>query len=55
MVSECGERFSPENDADGFPKFMLWEDVLDPNRGFIKDDAVIIQVTLCCSGVYSLN
>jgi len=35
--------YSKENDW-GFSIYMAWNDVLDPDRGFIKDDSVIFEV-----------
>ncbi|KAK9885250.1 hypothetical protein WA026_010749 [Henosepilachna vigintioctopunctata] len=35
--------FSKENDW-GFSHFMSWNDVLDPEKGFIKDDSIILEV-----------
>jgi len=35
--------YSKENDW-GFSHFMNWADVLDPEKGFIKDDTVIFEV-----------
>jgi ubiquitin carboxyl-terminal hydrolase 7 len=35
--------YSKENDW-GFAHYMNWSDVVDPEKGFIKDDTVIFQV-----------
>ncbi|XP_023345461.1 ubiquitin carboxyl-terminal hydrolase 7 isoform X1 [Eurytemora carolleeae] len=35
--------YSKENDW-GFSHYMSWNDVLDPEKGFIKDDTVIFEV-----------
>lgn len=35
--------FSKENDW-GFSHFVPWNDALDPNKGFIKDDSIILEV-----------
>jgi len=35
--------YSKENDW-GFSHFMTWQDVLDPDRGFIKDDSITLEV-----------
>ncbi|KAM0733549.1 Ubiquitin carboxyl-terminal hydrolase 7 [Formica fusca] len=36
--------FYTEEDDWGFQDFMTWEDVLDPERGFIKDDSITLEV-----------
>lgn len=35
--------YTKENDW-GFSHFMTWEDILDPEKGFIKDDSIILEV-----------
>jgi len=35
--------YSKENDW-GFSHFMTWQDVLDPDKGFIKDDSITLEV-----------
>jgi len=35
--------YSKENDW-GFSHYMSWADVLDPDKGYIKDDAVVFEV-----------
>lgn len=35
--------FAKENDW-GFSHFVAWNDALDPNKGFIKDDTIILEV-----------
>lgn len=35
--------FSKENDW-GFSHFMLWTDVLDPEKGYVKDDSITLEV-----------
>ncbi len=37
--------YTKENDW-GFSHFMTWEDILDPEKGFIKDDSIILEVCL---------
>lgn len=37
--------YSKENDW-GFSHFMGWNEVMDPERGFIKDDTIILRVRL---------
>lgn len=37
--------YTKENDW-GFSHFMLWQDVLDPDKGFIKDDAITLEVRI---------
>lgn len=36
--------YSKENDW-GFSHFMTWQDVLDPEKGFIKDDSITLEVS----------
>lgn len=35
--------YSKENDW-GFSNFTTWQDLLDPAKGYIKDDTVILEV-----------
>ena len=35
--------YSKENDW-GFSHFMAWNEVLDPEKGYIKDDSIILEV-----------
>lgn len=42
--------YSKENDW-GFSHFMTWQDVLDPDKGFIKDDSITLEV---CDLMYIL-
>lgn len=35
--------YNKENDW-GFSHFMLWSDVLDPDKGYIKDDKITLEV-----------
>ncbi|XP_065341533.1 ubiquitin carboxyl-terminal hydrolase 7 isoform X2 [Cloeon dipterum] len=35
--------YSKENDW-GFSHFMTWNDVLDPEKGYIKDDSIVLEV-----------
>lgn len=36
--------YSKENDW-GFSHFMSWNDVLDPEKGYIKDDSIVLEVS----------
>lgn len=36
-----------ENDW-GFSHFTSWNDVIDPEKGYIKDDTIILQVSVFC-------
>ena len=43
-ISEIQHLFySKENDW-GFSHFLSWNDVLDPEKGYIKDDAITLEV-----------
>lgn len=46
--------YSKENDW-GFSHFMTWQDVLDPDRGFIKDDSITLEVCSISLLTYVLN
>ena len=35
--------YSKENDW-GFSNFMAWQEMLDPSKGYIKDDSIILEV-----------
>lgn len=37
--------YSKENDW-GFSHFMAWNEVLDPEKGYIKDDSIILEVSI---------
>ena len=37
--------YNKENDW-GFSHFMLWQEVLDPDKGYVKDDAITLEVCL---------
>lgn len=50
ILSEIQHLFySKENDW-GFSHFMTWQDVLDPEKGFIKDDSITLEV--CVSFIF---
>lgn len=36
-------KFNFNSNNWGFPSFMEWSEILDPNRGFIKNDRVIVE------------
>ena len=38
--------FSPKEPIYRFPDFLCWSDILNPENGWIKDDFIIIEVTL---------
>ncbi|XP_076333936.1 ubiquitin carboxyl-terminal hydrolase 7-like isoform X2 [Tachypleus tridentatus] len=46
--------YSKENDW-GFSHFMAWNDVLEPERGFIKDDTVIFEVWVCADAPHGVS
>lgn len=45
--------YSKENDW-GFSHFMSWQDMLDPEKGFIKDDSITLEVSLRVFFMYKL-
>ncbi|GBM82029.1 Ubiquitin carboxyl-terminal hydrolase 7 [Araneus ventricosus] len=46
--------YSKENDW-GFSHFMTWSDVLDPEKGFIKDDTVILEVSVSADAPHGVS
>jgi ubiquitin carboxyl-terminal hydrolase 7 len=45
VVSDIKHLFySKENDW-GFSHFMSWNDVLDSEKGYIKDDSIVLEVS----------
>ncbi|XP_013784489.1 ubiquitin carboxyl-terminal hydrolase 7-like [Limulus polyphemus] len=46
--------YSKENDW-GFSHFMAWNDVLDPEKGFIKDDTIILEVWVCADAPHGVS
>lgn len=46
VVSDIKHLFySKENDW-GFSHFMSWNDVLDSEKGYIKDDSIVLEVSV---------
>ncbi|GIY89443.1 ubiquitin carboxyl-terminal hydrolase 7 [Caerostris extrusa] len=46
--------YSKENDW-GFSHFMTWNEVLDPDKGFIKDDTVILEVSVTADAPHGVS
>ncbi|XP_018373851.1 PREDICTED: ubiquitin carboxyl-terminal hydrolase 7 isoform X4 [Trachymyrmex cornetzi] len=46
--------YSKENDW-GFSHFMTWQDVLDPDRGFIKDDSITLEVHVVADAPHGVS
>ncbi|XP_030755284.1 ubiquitin carboxyl-terminal hydrolase 7 isoform X3 [Sitophilus oryzae] len=46
--------YSKENDW-GFSHFMVWNDVLDPEKGFIKDDAITLEVHVLADAPHGVS
>ncbi|XP_071636653.1 uncharacterized protein [Temnothorax longispinosus] len=45
--------FNNENNSWGCSDFMTWQDVLDPDKGFIKDDSITLEVHVVADSVLS--
>lgn len=45
---------SKENDW-GFSHFMAWNDVLDPEKGYIKDDAITLEVHVTAEAPHGVS
>lgn len=45
---------SKENDW-GFSHFMAWNDVSDPEKGFIKDDSIILEVHVTAEAPHGVS
>ncbi|XP_031434857.1 E3 ubiquitin/ISG15 ligase TRIM25-like [Clupea harengus] len=43
---EINHRFCAEHPNQGYPNFMPWKDLMDPEKGFVKDDKVSFMVTV---------
>ncbi|XP_063897034.1 ubiquitin carboxyl-terminal hydrolase 7 isoform X4 [Helicoverpa armigera] len=46
--------YSKENDW-GFSHFMAWNDVLDPEKGYIKDDAITLEVHVTAEAPHGVS
>ncbi|KAL3236907.1 hypothetical protein MRX96_022160 [Rhipicephalus microplus] len=46
--------YGKENDW-GFSHFMTWSDVLDPEKGFIVDDTIILEVWVCADAPHGVS
>ncbi|GFR16255.1 ubiquitin carboxyl-terminal hydrolase 7 [Trichonephila clavata] len=46
--------YSKENDW-GFSHFMTWSEVLDPEKGYIKDDTVILEVSVTADAPHGVS
>ncbi|XP_032457106.1 ubiquitin carboxyl-terminal hydrolase 7 isoform X1 [Nasonia vitripennis] len=46
--------YSKENDW-GFSHFMTWQDVLDPEKGYIKDDAITLEVHVVADAPHGVS
>ncbi|XP_018335217.1 ubiquitin carboxyl-terminal hydrolase 7 isoform X2 [Agrilus planipennis] len=46
--------YSKENDW-GFSHFMSWNDVLDPEKGFIKDDTITLEVYVIADAPHGVS
>ncbi|CAN8002794.1 unnamed protein product [Ixodes hexagonus] len=46
--------YSKENDW-GFSHFMTWNDVLDPDKGFIVDDTIILEVWVSADAPHGVS
>lgn len=46
--------YSKENDW-GFSHFMTWSEVLDPEKGYIKDDAIILEVHVTADAPHGVS
>lgn len=44
LFSEIQHLFYTKENDWGFSHFMLWQDVLDPDKGYIKDDSITLEV-----------
>ncbi|XP_018913775.1 ubiquitin carboxyl-terminal hydrolase 7 isoform X2 [Bemisia tabaci] len=46
--------FSKENDW-GFSHFMVWNDMLDPDKGYIKDDSITLEVHVAAEAPHGVS
>ncbi|XP_013388428.1 ubiquitin carboxyl-terminal hydrolase 7 [Lingula anatina] len=46
--------FSKENDW-GFSHFMSWQDLLDPEKGYVKDDAIQLEVYVFADAPHGMS
>lgn len=44
LISEISHLFYWKENDWGFSHFLSWQDVLDPEKGYIKDDTIILEV-----------
>ncbi|XP_065899368.1 ubiquitin carboxyl-terminal hydrolase 7-like isoform X2 [Dysidea avara] len=45
---------SKENDW-GYGNFMIWQEVLDPSKGFVKDDGIELQACVMADAPHGIN
>lgn len=46
--------YSKENDW-GFSHFMSWNDVLDPDKGYVKDDSITLEVHVAADAPHGVS
>lgn len=46
--------FSKENDW-GFSHFMSWNDVLDPEKGYIKEEGIVLEVHVTAEAPHGVS
>ncbi|XP_071796700.1 ubiquitin carboxyl-terminal hydrolase 7-like [Asterias amurensis] len=46
--------YSKENDW-GFSHFIAWSDLLDPEKGYIKDDAIVLEVQVVADAPHGVS
>lgn len=44
LFSELDHLFCHELSSYGYPQFLNWEDVLNVDKGYVKDDAITVEV-----------
>lgn len=50
----CNHFYSKENDW-GFSHFMSWNDVLDPEKGYVKDDTITLEVHVTAEAPHGVS
>lgn len=46
--------YSKENDW-GFSHFAAWNDILDPEKGYVKDDSIILEVWVAADAPHGVR
>jgi hypothetical protein len=46
---------SSKEDDWGFAHFVAWDDLLDPNNGFVKDDSITVEAHVVAEAPHGIS